>query len=440
MINIKNRLDALLQRNSTGEPTWKRFIMRCLQIMYATFRDLADGQLSLRAMSLVYTTLITLVPLLAISFSVLKGFGVHNQMENTLIRLLEGLGPEKSAEIVEKVIGFVDNIQVGVLGAVGLGLLIYAVIALMQKIEAAFNYIWRVGQDRTIAQRFSDYLSVLLMGPLMIFISVGASTKARNTEWVLYLSENFYLVPVFDFMALFLPWLILSIGFTFIYVYMPNMKVKVPAAFAGAIVAAALWKVMGFVFATFIVSSSNYVAIYAAFATLILLMIWLYAIWLVVLIGANVAFYTQYPRYLPVSRETLFLTPHLRMVLGLNILTMITKAYYKDSKNYTLDEIAKALYIPVLSVQSVVGIFIDGGILMASQDDIPQYYPAVPFDQTPIEQAINVLEKNGGQGWLHHERLNILPETQQIMRNIYEARQDRITSQSIKNTLCPDGA
>jgi len=113
----------------------RRRLVQALRMVYAVGRDLAEGQLTLRAMSLVYTTLLSLVPLLALSFSVLKGFGVHNQVRPTLLALLAPLG-EKGVEITEQVIGFVDNIKVGVLGALGLGLLVYTVITLLQKIEA----------------------------------------------------------------------------------------------------------------------------------------------------------------------------------------------------------------------------------------------------------------------------------------------------------------
>ncbi len=140
-------------------PAWAGGPMRLVHILYAVVRDLGDGMLRLRAMSLVYTTLLSLVPLLAISFSVLKGFGVHNQIEPMLLNFLAPLG-EKGVEITEYIITFVERIKVGVLGAVGLGLLVYTVVSLMQKIERSFNDTWHVTRHRSLAQRFSGYLSV----------------------------------------------------------------------------------------------------------------------------------------------------------------------------------------------------------------------------------------------------------------------------------------
>ena len=137
-------------------PRWRAWVTRALRIVHAVANDVTEGQLGLRAMSLVYTTLLSLVPLLAVSFSVLKGFGVHNQMEPVLASFLAPLG-ERGVEITSNVIGFVENMQVGVLGAMGLGLLLYTVISLVQKIESAFNYAWHTAQTRTLGQRFANY-------------------------------------------------------------------------------------------------------------------------------------------------------------------------------------------------------------------------------------------------------------------------------------------
>ncbi|HFC53817.1 MAG TPA: ribonuclease BN, partial [Gammaproteobacteria bacterium] len=121
-------------------------------MLYVLVRDLARGQLSLRAASLSYTTLLSLVPLLAVSFSVLQAFGVYNQLEPLLLQFLEPLGP-KGAEIGERIVSFVSNMRVGVLGSVGLAMLFYTVISLVNKIERSFNHIWRVKENRTFGRR-----------------------------------------------------------------------------------------------------------------------------------------------------------------------------------------------------------------------------------------------------------------------------------------------
>lgn len=433
---LKSSAQAFLEIDTTDMHWSQRTAIRAAQIPLACIRDISDGQLSLQAMSLVYTTLITLVPLLAISFSVLKGFGVHNRIEPFLLGMMAGLGPEKSEEVTTKVIEFVDNVNVGVLGVIGLALLLYAVIALMQKIEAAFNYIWRVGEDRTFAQRFSDYLSVLLMGPLLLFISAGLTASIQNS---VFFADNFYMsaiISLFSVGSFLLPWLIMAVGFTFFYVYMPNTKVKIKAAFAGGLVTALLWKVMSYLFSSFIASSVNYVAIYAAFATLIVLMIWLYASWLVILIGSNVSFYAQYPRYLRVNRTPLVLSPHMRMMLGLSVLTLIAKAHYNREAPWTLDRLSRRLNVPILAIQKVIEILEMGGVLIATgKTDCINYIPAIPLDNTPLQFVIDVLEKQGREGWMQTERMNFTSEAKAIIQDMDSARQEKITSKSVMETL-----
>jgi membrane protein len=174
---------------------WKHF----LQIVVMAGRDLMGGMITLHAMSLVYTTLLSMVPLLAVSISVLKGFGVHGQLEPALANMLAPLG-EQSTEISSRIVGFVENMKFGVLGALGLGMLIFTSISLIQKVEAAFNHTWRLQSSRSLMQRFSDYLSVIMVGPLLIFSAVGitASLSSHRIVEVLnslpYMTDLMYLI------------------------------------------------------------------------------------------------------------------------------------------------------------------------------------------------------------------------------------------------------
>ena len=139
--NLLTRLNAFVWEDDLRELSGlRRYLVFVSRVMHLLIKELLGGQLNLRAMSLVYTTLLSIVPLLAVSFSVLKGFGVHNRIEPLLYNLLLPLGP-KGVEITDNIIGFVENVKVGVLGSIGTVMLIYTVIALLQKIESAFNFV-----------------------------------------------------------------------------------------------------------------------------------------------------------------------------------------------------------------------------------------------------------------------------------------------------------
>ena len=155
------KLAQMLWSGTATRPGWHTRLIGLGRLLYQVGSDFMKGDIALRAMSLVFTTLLAVVPLLAVSFSVLKGFGVKNKdlIESYLLPLLEPLGAQ-GVEVMSRVIEFVENIKVGVLGSLGLALLFYSAFSLIQKVEQAFNNIWRLKQSRTLLRRMSDYLSV----------------------------------------------------------------------------------------------------------------------------------------------------------------------------------------------------------------------------------------------------------------------------------------
>ena len=272
MNNLKTRLITFFQItlwkefSEQSHVAW-RWLISSLRVSFIVVRELAKGELNLRAMSLVFTTLLSLVPLIAVAFSVLKAFGAHNQMEPFLLGVLEPLGP-KGPEITNNIIGFVQNMKVGVLGSLGVGMLFYTIIALIQKIENAFNFVWRVKRARTFARRFTDYLSVVMIGPVLVVSAMGIAATVMNNDVVLSVQAIEPFGTLLLFMSKLIPYLMIILAFTFLYVFIPNTRVEVKAAFVGAVVAGILWVSVGKLFASFVASSSNYTAIYSSFAIL----------------------------------------------------------------------------------------------------------------------------------------------------------------------------
>jgi len=178
---LQNQINTLLWQTRLNDVSpLQASAIKTLRIFYGVIRDITGGLPSIRAMSLVYITLISLVPLLAVSFSVLKGFGVHNQLEPALINLLEPLG-EKGLQLSQTIISFVDQVKVGVLGSIGLLVLIFSVLSLVKNIENAFNHTWRISVTRSLSQRFSNYLSVILLGPLLLFTAAGLKASFNSS-------------------------------------------------------------------------------------------------------------------------------------------------------------------------------------------------------------------------------------------------------------------
>ena len=386
--------DAVWQADPTQLSRLHAAAVGALRIAWAVLRDFAEGQISLRAMSLVYTTLLSLVPLLAISFSVLKGFNQQYEIESFLLEILAPLGAT-GIDIASRISGFVENIKAGVLGSIGLGLLVYTVVSLMQKIERVFNFIWHVPRQRPFAQRFSGYLSVIMIGPVLVFSSLGITASLTSTSVVVALTAIEPFGTLIRFAGTLLPYLLVVGAFTFIYLIMPNTRVRVSAAFVGAAIAGLLWNTAGWAFASFVVSSTQYTAIYSAFAALIIFMIWLYVSWLILLIGANIAFYYQHPEYLMPQRSGLQLSIRDRERLVLAAAAAIADAFDRGHRAPGTDEIAVRLHIPATAVDRVLTPLAEGGLLTRTGDDPPGWLPARPPESVSVKTLLDMVRAEG---------------------------------------------
>jgi len=380
--------------------------MRWVRLVYLVGRDLAGGQLNLQAMSLVYTTLLSLVPLLALSFSVLKAFDVHNQIEPIMLNFMTPLG-ERGAEITANVIGFVDNIKVGVLGAVGLGLLIYTVISLVQKIERAFNYTWHVKNGRSLVERFRDYLSVIMIGPVLLFSALGATASLLSNSVVQALVELPVLAWVVESIGVFVPYLFVMAAFTFVYKFVPNTRVHLGSAAVGALVAGFLWQTVGWGFASFVVTSAKYAAIYSGFAILIIFMIWLYVAWLILLVGASIAFYHQHPEHLTLRSRDTALSNRLKERLALSAMYLITQSHFRGTSPWTLEGLAQHLAVPTDAVISIIDPLEARGLVIAAGEDPFIYVPAQAPERITLKTLLEAVRSGGEESD---------PSTQQLCR------------------------
>lgn len=362
----------LWQEAADGTGKLRRLAQHAIRVAYVTIRQLSTGELNLRAMSLVYTTLLSLVPLIAVAFSVLKAFGVHNQIEPVLLNFMMPLG-ERGAEMTANIIRFVENVKVGVLGSIGLGMLFYTIIALVQKVESAFNYVWRVKRPRTMARRFTDYLSVVMIGPVLVFSALGLAATVMNNEVVLTLQS---IEPFGTFLLVLsklLPYFMIVLAFTFLYTFIPNTRVKLVPALGGAMVAGALWMGLGSLFATFVASSSNYTAIYSSFAILFFFMIWLYLGWFILLIGSQVAFYIQHPKFVMMGGGTLVLSPRLREKKGVWLMTIIARRFCEQKPAYNMVELEQLTALSSENLADLLGMLEEGGFLVEVAGDSISY-------------------------------------------------------------------
>lgn len=349
-----------------GRPLWK--LTRILRFPYALIREFFRGDLTLRAMSLVYTTLLSIVPIIALSFSVLKGLGYHRRLEPILYSFLQPIG-DRASELTAQVMKFVDNVSGGVLGSLGLIFLLYTLISTVQKVEESFNFVWRVEQPRSLGRRFSEYLSVMVVGPAIIVAALGLLATLGSTTFMTTLAEYRPFDTILLVLSTITPYLLVAGVFTFMYAFVPNTKVRLRAALIGGASAGAAWAFSGMVFTRFVAGLTSTMVIYAGFAIVVVALIWLYVSWLILLLGAQLAFYVQNPQYLRPGRGLITLNSSLRERVALSIMYLIVNDYRNAQHRWTINGIAEHLDLPGAALGPIIDALERRKLLLVAEDD-----------------------------------------------------------------------
>ena len=367
-----------------GRPLWK--LTRILRYPYALIRDILRGDLTLRGMSLVYTTLLSVVPLIAVMFSVLKGLGYHRELEPVLYTFLEPLG-ERGYELTSQIMTFVDNVRGDVLGAVGVIFLLYTTLSMIQKVEEAFNFVWRVAQPRSLMRRVSEYLSVMVIGPAVIVAAFGLIASFAHSSGAQAVAKY---EPVGTVLAVFgrlTPYVLVTGVFTFLYGFMPNTKVRFRAALIGGVFAGVVWAATGMIFTSFVITSTRNIVIYASFAIVIVALIWLHVSWLSLLLGAQLSFYVQNPQYLRPGPGEIQLNASLRERVALSIMYLIVSDYRSADHRWNTNRLAEHLDLPGAGINPIVNALERAKLLLAAEDET-----WVPGRDPQAIELIEVLE------------------------------------------------
>jgi membrane protein len=344
-------------------PRW----LMAARYAFALLRDYVQGEISLRAMSLVYTTMLTIVPLLAFAFAVLKGLGFHRNLEPLLQNFLAPLGP-RGGELATRIVGLVDNVSGSALASVSVIVLLLSAMSLAEKVEGSFNFVWRVDRPRSFARRLSDYLSVIFVGPLLMSLAMGLLATLSSdtaTNWIRSLAPfGSWIVSLRSLT----PYVMVIAGFTFLYVFVPNTRVRVKYALIGGVFGGVLWAGSGSLFTTIVVSVSRTEAIYSGFAILILAMLWLHLSWVVLLLGAQLSFYVQNPDYLRLGQRAETLSSALRERLALATMLLVGRDFATPGHGWRIKSLSAQLRVPGHLLAPVVDSLMESGLLTRTSE------------------------------------------------------------------------
>ena len=391
---LKTKVFDLIWDPEISEVTrFKRLIHSLLKIGFMVTRDFIKNLVNLEAMALAFKTLLSLAPLLAVIFSILKGFGVHNRMEPALAEALAPLG-EKGKEVTAYLIGFVDKMSAGALGSIGLVTLFITVLSLMGTIEQAFNRIWHVKSPRKLTRRFSDYLSVILVGPVLVVAALTITATLQSNSFV----QKMISLEPFGIVILtllkFVPYFTLWGAFTFLYVFIPNTRVKLTSAVVGGLVAAVLWQTVGWGFTVFVASSTRYYAIYSSFAILLLFLLWLHVGWVIVLLGAQVAYAHQHIRFYEGERELLTNNPAGRERLALEMMFLIGRNFFHGLDPLSVTTLASRLYLPAGLVRDFLETFRQCRLVLPVADE-ETFVLARDPERISIKEILDCVRNSG---------------------------------------------
>jgi membrane protein len=430
MLHWLERLeDGLFQKSRSMGPPWGA-TLRWLRYPAALIRDWLSGDTSIRAMSLAYTTLLSLVPLMVFSFAILKGLGAHADLRLIVHEFFRPVG-SAATQLTESVMQFVANMRGELLGSIGLAFLVYTVMTTIQKVETSFNFVWRVGRRRSFGRRFTEYLTIMILGPILLAVALGLLGSAENSPVARWLYAVAPFAAILGVLGRILPYAIVTLVFTCMYAFIPNTRVQFRAALIGGVTAGIIWALVGKVFTAVIVYSSQLVAVYSGFAIVLTTLIWVYLSWLILLIGAQLAFYVQFPQYLRHGQQTIELTGSDREQAGLAIMYLIGRDYAAGKRYWTAGRLAAELDIPGIALAPVLARLERAGLIVATEDEL--FVPGRDPDGLLLADIVDAVRT------LQVIRLTIemhrVPAAAQVTDEVATAVRERLGTRTLKDLI-----
>jgi membrane protein len=350
----------------SGRPA---LLIRTLSYPYAVIRDLCRGDINLRAMGLVYTSLLSLIPLLAFSFAILKVFGAHHELEPVVYEFFRPVGAAAAAQLTDRVMQFADRVSSGIVGSLGLALLAWTLVGTIKKVEDSFNYLWRVEQPRSFARRIAEYLTLLVVGPVLLVAFIGLSHATIASVPVQEVAKVPFLQRLPGALIAIAPYAMVTAFFTGMYKFVPNTRVQWRPALAGALAGGVLWAAVGKMFTAFVVYSTRLTLVYAGFAIIVVALLWTYLGWLILLAGAQLSFYLQNPTYLRVGLRELRLSCVELEKLALQMMYFTGQAHLSGAKRWTVNQIARQLQLPGIAVAKMARGLQKAALVTITDDD-----------------------------------------------------------------------
>ena len=377
----------------------RQALFKIVKTIILSIRFFRGDKLQEKASALTYNTLLAIVPLLALLLAISKGFGFQNVLETQLLDFFPG-----QRDIIQTSFEFVGNYlqhaKSGVFVGIGIAFLIWAVISLIGNIEDVFNHIWQIKRSRSLFRKFTDYLSMILIIPVLTIISSGLSIFISTTIKLPYF--QFILDPIVLMAFKVAPYIITCLLFTVVYMIIPNTKVKFRNAFWAGLVAGLAFQVFQYFYINGQIWVAKYNAIYGSFAALPLLLLWVQLSWLICLFGAELAYASQNIRNFNFEHDTNNISRRYYDFITILITTLIVKRFQKQLPPYTNEEISTSYQIPSKLTSQILTKLMEIGIIcevIGNDDRVHAWQPAMDIHEITVGLVIKRIEEAGSESF-----------------------------------------
>lgn len=402
-------------------PWHKSFFLKQLRIILLSLRGFVEDKCKFRASALTFFTLLSIVPVIAMIFGVAKGFGLEEKVEKQ-IRLIvkppssqvqtDETDPDQPAqtkptyqeEAVDKIIAFakklLDETKGGLVAGIGVAFLFWSIVKLLGNIENSFNTIWGVKTPRSLGRRFSDYLSLMLICPILMVVSSSLTVviSGKIDEMIKQYEAFSFIGPFVDFLISLTPYVMVWAAFIFIFIFMPNTKVKLRSGLFAGIIAGTLFQLVQLLYIKFQIGVTKYNAIYGSFAALPLFLIWLQLSWFVVLFGAELSFAFQNVDTYEFEPDCLKASNNFKKRISLLITRMLVKNFCEEKPPTSAEDVSQILEIPIRLARLLLFDLVEAGILSEVKindgKDVA-YQPGVDVSKLSVEYIVSAIERNG---------------------------------------------
>lgn len=383
--------------NKKDNSSRKNSFYNIVKAFILAIRNIDGAQLFTRASALTYSTLLSIVPLLAVLFAIASGFGFEKIVKSQLFTYFSG-----QEEMLNKATAFIDSsieyAKGGVFLGIGIVLLLYTVINLLSTIEDNFNTIWQVKKGRTYYRMFTDYLALIIIAPVFLVCNAGITIILNTTA-----EQQYILGLVISPLMKIIPFLITILLFTILNIYIPNTKVKFRSALLGGIFTGVCFQVFQMLYISGQIWISKYNAIYGSFAALPLLLLWLQLTWFFVLFGSQLSFAFQNVNKYSFEHETSNISRRYKDFIILLIMTLIVKRFEKGHTPYTADELSEHYKIPTKLTGDTLFYLQEIGILVETPTEdnlVSAYVPAIDISHISVSYLFDKIDRYGSEDFV----------------------------------------